>query len=107
MKKTTIILFSFSTIVLLLTLGPYNPYHHLNAETIVKTSGVFNRERGDVMVEISEVKYLGSNTYLVHVEYPEDELEEKVVLIINKKSKTYTETEIFKYEFSISKLGSP
>lgn len=95
------------TLILLLTLGVYNPYHHLNAEKIVRTSGGFgfDRERGDVKLEITEVKYLGRNTYLVHYENTEDRIEETVVLRIKKKSKYHTETDVFKYEFTRDRLG--
>ncbi|UCZ55072.1 hypothetical protein LGQ02_10245 [Bacillus shivajii] len=104
MKKLFIILASLLVVtsIVFLTTGPFNLYHYINAEKIVKESGLFQPEEGSLddlyyarTNEITDVDYLGRSSYLVTITRGENE--EQLILRINNKS-TRIQTEIFTYD---------
>lgn len=129
MKKLNIalILFFTTAITCLVFLGPFNLYHYFFGEKIVKEKCLFFLKNGENLDDLKEfmdeqslkrfvgtvgdirnVKYLGSNAFLIDVA-KENRLAplSQYVWINNSKSKYHYDQEIYKLDYEISMRGYP
>lgn len=81
-------LLGLTIIIFLLTLSPFNVYHWINAENIVKSSPHFQGYSGHVD-NIESVKYLGRHSYLIKT------AEAKQYIFIIKKVNGVTSSQIY------------